>query len=357
MPQIKLAIAGIGWRSHFFAKVASELPEIFQITGALARDKAKGEVFASLWGIPIFSDMSALLAAKPDYVVLLTPREASPGYILDLAKRGVPVLTETPPAPDINTMSQLISSLPPGAKVEVAEQYQFQPMHAARLNVISEGLLGNVSHAQVSCAHGYHGVSLIRLMLNAGYADAKITGCSLSAPLVDGPGRDGPPKAESVQADSQTLALLDFAGKTAVFDFTGAQYFSYIRGNRVLARGERGEINNDKVSYLKSFNDPAYFNLERRDAGQNGNLFGYYHMGIMGSGKWYHENMFAPARLTDDELAVAMCMYKMGLYANGGESFYSVNEGAQDLYLDLMIQQAVATGETIATKSQNWKLA
>jgi len=357
MSQIKFALVGIGWRSHFFAKVAAELPEMFQITGAIARDKAKGEAFASRWGIPVFVDTDALLSAKPDFVVLLVPREANPGYILDLAKRGVPVLTETPPAPDVRAMAQLIDALPPGAKIEVAEQYQFQPLHAARLNVISEGLLGAVSHVQISCAHGYHGVSLIRLMLNAGYADAKITGFKLSAPLVDGPGRDGPPKAESVRDDMQTFALLDFAGKTAVFDFTGAQYFSYIRGNRILARGERGEITNDKVSYLRHFNDPVYFSLDRRDAGQNGNLFGYYHIGIMGDGKWYHKNIFAPARLTDDELAVAMCIYKMGQYANGGESFYSINEGAQDLYLDLMIQQAVATGETVATVSQNWKQA
>ena len=356
MSQIKFALVGIGWRANFFAKVAAELPNMFQIIGAYARDKTKGEAFAAKWGISVFGDIGALLATRPDFLVLSIPREANPGYILDLAKRGVPVLTETPPAPDIQTIAQLIDALPQGAKVEVAEQYQFQPMHAAVLNVISDGLLGSVSHTQVSCSHGYHGVSLIRLILDAGYANAKITGFQLSAPLVNGPGREGPPEAESIKEDLQTLALLDFAGKTAIFDFTGAQYFSYIRGNRMLARGERGEIANEKVSYLRSFNDPVYFNLERRDAGHNGNLFGYYHIGIMGNGKWYNKNMFAPARLADDELAVAMSLYKMGQYANGGESFYSINEGAQDLYLDLMIQQAVATGKTVATTSQNWRL-
>ena len=136
----------------------------------------------------------------------------------------------------------------------------------------------------------------------------------------------------------------------------GAQYFSYIRSNRMLVRGERGEITGDWVSYLKSFNDPAYFTLERRDAGHNGNLYGYYHMGIVGNGKWYYKNILAPARLTDDELAVAMCLYKMGQYVNGGESFYSVNEAAQDLYLDLMIQQAVKTGETVKTTPQDWRI-
>ena len=352
----KFALIGAGWRSEFFTRAAAELPEMFKITGALVRDKAKGEQFSARWGISVCYDMDTLLAGKPDFVVLLVPREMNPSYIIDLAKRGVPVLAETPPAPDIPAMTDLIAALPAGAKVEVAEQYQFQPMHSAILNVAAEGLLGDVSHVQVSCAHGYHGTSMIRLLLGAGYDDAKITGCAVSAPLVEGPGRGGAPKAESVTNAEQVLALLDFGGKTAVYDFTGAQYFSYIRSNRMLVRGQRGEIVGDRVSYLKSFNDPAYFGLERRDAGQNGNLYGYYHIGIVGNGKWYYKNIFAPARLTDDELAVAMCLYKMGEYANGGKSFYSINEAAQDLYLDLMIQQAVKTGETVTTTRQNWRL-
>ena len=356
MSQIKFALIGAGWRSGFFTRAAAELPEMFKITGALVRDKTKGEAFADRWNIPVCGDMDTLLSSKPDFVVLLVPRGDNPGYILDLAKRGVPVLAETPPAPDITAMSDLIETLPKGAKVEVAEQYQFQPMHTAVLNVIADGLLGNVSHAQVSCAHGYHGISLIRLLLGVGYSDAKINGCVLTAPLVKGPDRSGPPSEESIQNEDQVLALIDFGGKTAIYDFTGAQYFSYIRGNRMLVRGERGEITGDKVSYLENFNNPVYFGLERRDAGQNGNLYGYYHIGIIGNGKWYHKNIFAPARLTDDELAVAMCLYKMGQYVNGDESFYSINEAAQDLYLDLIIQQAVKTGETITTTPQNWRL-
>ena len=353
---IKFALIGAGWRSAFFTRTAAELPEMFRITGALVRDKAKGEEFTARWGIPVCGDVDTLLAEKPDFVVLLVPREANPGYIIDLARRGVPILAETPPAPDVPAMTDLITALPAGAKVEVAEQYQFQPMHSAILNVVADGLLGNVSHVQVSWAHGYHGTSLIRLLLGVGYDDAKITGHMLTAPLVAGPGRGGAPTAEAIQNSEQTLALLDFRGKTAIYDFTGAQYFSYIRSNRILVRGERGEIAGDRVSYLKSFNDPAYFGLERRDAGQNGNLYGYYHMGIVGNGNWYHKNIFAPARLTDDELAVAMCLHKMGQYANGGKSFYSINEAAQDMYLDLMIQQAVTTGETITTTGQNWRL-
>jgi predicted dehydrogenase len=36
-------------------------------------------------------------------------------------------------------------------------RYLFQPVHQALLAVAASGRLGNVSHAQVAAAHGYHG--------------------------------------------------------------------------------------------------------------------------------------------------------------------------------------------------------
>jgi len=357
MSQITFAIIGTGWRAEFFTRVVAELPGVFRITGALARNRQKGEAFAAQWGIPVCNDVDTLLAAKPDYVILSVPREANPGYILELAKRGVPVLIETPPAPDIPSMTALMEALPKGAKAEVAEQYPFHPIHAAVNNVIADGLLGEVNHAQVSYAHGYHGVSLIRILLGVGYGDATISARTLTAQITEGPDRNGPPAENKIKNAEQMLALLDFGGKTAIFDFMNEQYFSYIRRRWMHVRGTRGEVIGDRVSYLKSHDEPCYFMLERRDAGHDGNLYGYCHLGIVGNGKWYYKNNYAPARLTDDEVAIAECLYRMGLYANGGESFYSINEGAQDLYIDQLMQQAARTGESIKTSPQCWRLS
>ena len=57
--------------------------------------------------------------------------------------------------------------------MQVAEQYAFQPLHAARLAFIRAGKLGEISQVQVSVAHGYHGISLIRKFLGIGYENVK----------------------------------------------------------------------------------------------------------------------------------------------------------------------------------------
>jgi len=61
-----------------------------------------------------------------------------------------------------------------------------------------------------------------------------------------------------------------------------------------------------------------------------------------------------PARLYDDEIAIASCLVKMADYASGGPSFYSLAEASQDHYLGMLIERAVATGETIESETQPW---
>ena len=143
----------------------------------------------------------------------------------------MPVLTETPPAPDIDGLRALRSLDRSGARIQVAEQYQFQPLHAARLALAASGRLGTVSQAQMSVAHGYHGIDLMRRYL-ALDDDAPVTirGMRFRSPIVDGPDRDGPPHrgARSCQSE-QTIAWFDFGERLGVMDFTDDQYFSWIR--------------------------------------------------------------------------------------------------------------------------------
>ena len=90
------------------------------------------------------------------------------------------------------------------------------------------------------------------------------------------------------------------------------------------------------------------------DAGQDGNLEGFYHKGILAGNEWLYRNPFAPARLTDDEIAVATCLQKMAEYVQGGPSFCGLPEASQDHYLSLMIEKAVRTGEAVKAEKQVW---
>jgi hypothetical protein len=368
----EFVLIGAGWRAEFYLRVAAALPEHFRIAGALVRDEAKGKTFERRWSIPSYRDLESLLATSPDFAVISTPWEMTPVFMDALAKRDMPALAETPPAPDLPGLKKLIPLIKRRAKIQVAEQYLFQPFHAARLELIKSGKLGNVSQVQISVAHGYHGMSVMRAMLGVRFENASITAKTFTSKLVEGSDRSGPPKKEKLIDSQQVIAHFVFINKQGmskqgmnkqggdklgVYDFTGDQYFSWIRAPRLLVRGERGELRDTTLRYLKDFKTPVTLELTRRDAGQGGNLEGYHHQGITAGESWLYRNPFAPARLSDEEIAIATCLEKMAAYAKSGGSFYGLAEAAQDQYLSLMMEKALGSGQTVRTKTQGWARA
>jgi predicted dehydrogenase len=353
--QVVFGIIGGGWRADFYLRVARELPDRFRVAAMMVRDAAKGAAIERSWGIPTHRTIDELLAnPELEFVVVSVPWPVTPVMIRFLHERGMPALAETPPAPDLEGLIALHELTTTGAKVQVAEQYQFQPLHAARLSIARSGRLGTVSQAQVSAAHGYHGMSLMRGLLGVRFEDATITAREFISPIVGSPTRDGPPAEERITKSRQVIAHFDFGDKLGVYDFTGDQYFSYIRSPRVLVRGERGEINNLEVRHLHTHRVPAEYELRRVDAGQYGNLEGYHHKGILAGDEWVYRNPVIPGRLTDDEVAVATCLERMAEYVDGGEGFCGLPDASQDHYLSLMIDEAVRSGEPVRTKRQPW---
>ena len=108
------------------------------------------------------------------------------------------------------------------------------------------------------------------------------------------------------------------------------------------------------MRYLADFRTPVTVTLERQDTGQNGNLEGYFHRGILAGSEWVYNNPFPSARLSDDEIAIASCLAKMHEYVENGTPFYSLAEAAQDHYIGMMIEQAQQTGEPVASTPQPW---
>ncbi|MGO4181358.1 Gfo/Idh/MocA family protein [Paenibacillus sp. TAF43_2] len=357
MSIISFGIVGGGWRAEFYIRIAKALPEKFNIHTILVRDEEKGRLLEAKWGIRTVRNMDQFTAESKQFsfAVVSVPRTAAPAIIQELAERQIPVLAETPPAADLEALTDLYQSLPKDAMVQVAEQYLFQPMHAARIQIARSGKLGEVSQAQVSAAHDYHGISLIRQLLGVGFEHASIIGQTFESQIMQGPSRQGDPLEERMVQSVQRIATLRFGDKLAVYDFTGDQYFSWIRRSRMLVRGSKGELVDSEVSYLKDYATPIHTELRRVDTGQHGNLEGYYHRGVIADGEWLYQNPVAPARLSDDEIAIATCLLRMGLLASGkGASFYSLAEAAQDHYLALLMGEAMASGQTVHTEKQVW---
>ena len=352
---IRFAILGAGWRSEFFARVARELPKRFQMTGLLSRSREKAEAFGQRWGVPLAGSLDELLAAKPDFALVSVPWGVGEELVIELSKRGVPVLYETPPSPSLDGLCALHEALKEWpAKVQVAEQYHLQPLHAARLEASKRDWIGTPSFARVSVAHGYHGISLLRRFLGIEFELPTISARHFKAPLVDGPGRDGPPRTEKIIESDQLIATFDWGEKLGVFDFCGDQYFSWIRGQDLIVRGERGEIHNEEIRSLLNFQTPLNAKLQREVAGKNGNLEGLYLKGLTARGQWLYENPFIPARLSDDEIACAACLQGMAHFIETGDDFYSLAEAMQDRYLDILMAEAAQSGQLVKAETQPW---
>ncbi|MEO0562404.1 MAG: Gfo/Idh/MocA family oxidoreductase, partial [Chloroflexota bacterium] len=229
---ITFGVVGTGWRTAFFLNVANALPERFRCVGVVSRNPEQHTEWAAQFGGNLFSSLNGILAESPDFVVTSVPWDANPGVIESLVERGVPVLSETPPATTIEDMARLYKRVENGAKIAVAEQYHLHPHHAARIALVDSGKLGTVTQAQVSVAHGYHGISLIRRLLGVGFENCTITAQKFTSPVLRWRDRDPIPQDEQVVSSEQVIAHLDFGDKLGVFDFVGDQYWAPYRGQR-----------------------------------------------------------------------------------------------------------------------------
>ena len=356
-PQQKIVfgIVGSGWRAECFLQVARLLPERFAVCGVVSRRETRKAELEAKWGVRVFPSAAALLeATRPRFVVTAVAREAGAKFIKDLTDQGVAVLAETPPADDLRELIELYGSLRPDAKVQVAEQYHLHPMHQARLALVESGRLGEIHYAHVSINHSFHGISLIRKALEIGFENAVINAFGFEHPAVEGPGRNGPPAQERIVMNDHALAIINFGAKAGLFDFEQNQHRSWARSQRILIRGVRGEINNDAVKYLRDYRTPFAFDLTREQTGAYENMEGFHLKGVRGEAEWWYTNPFAPARLADDEIALATCLVKMDRYVGDGTAFYSLAEAAQDQYLALMMEESRRENRPVETASQIW---
>ncbi|MGJ9384316.1 Gfo/Idh/MocA family oxidoreductase [Salipaludibacillus sp. CF4.18] len=349
-------IGGGGFRANYFLRIAKALPDLFRVSGMVVRNEAKGKTLEQQWNIRTYRTLLELLEEEtPDFVVVSVNPEACANYLLQLAELQLPALAETPPAPDLEGLILLHENLTTkGAKVQVAEQYPFHPIQQARLSMINSGRLGKVTEATVSISHFYHGVSLLRKMLHVGFENAEISGKQFQSSLVHGPSRAGYPTEEKITIAPRDLCWIDFGDKLGIYDFTQDQHRSWIRSNHLSVRGERGEIDDNHVNLLKDYKTPLHIDLKRINKGEFENQEGYFLYGILAGEDWVYENPFIPARLYDDEIAIATCLLKMADYIQGGPSFYSLREASQDHYLGMMMKKAIETGERIKTVHQPW---
>lgn len=335
----RIAVVGAGWRAEHFFRIIKALPDRFDLVGVAVRREAEVMRLAER-GIHAVTELRHLDDISPDFVVVATPAEANANTCEQLAAQGHPLLLETPPGVDDAELDHLLALEQSGADIQVAEQYQHQPLLAARLAVIASGRLGEITSADVSVAHGYHGVALIRAALGAGLGEFHVSAHEHESPITIGPGRDGPPTEIGIQQSLRTVAHIDFGDQLGTYDWTDDQYFSWVRSLRFMVRGTRGELDGLAVNYLLDDGKPVAQTLQRWDTGLEGNLEDPGHRGYLLGEEWVYENPFPGARLTDDEIAIATVLQRMSDHVATGSPVYALAEAVHDTRISLAITRA-----------------
>ena len=348
---IRFAIVGTGWRSHFFLRIASACPDRFEVTALVSRTPEKKEEFHKRYGVTLVPSLDDAIATNPLFILTSLPMAVNPAMLHQLADRNMPVLSERAPGKTLEHLTELSARVNKGAKIQITEQYFLQPHHAARIAFAHCGKLGRVSQAQIA-ADG--GLGLLRKYLAVSFENPTITATSFRSQLMKFNKRLEPSAGANLVGSGQTIAWLDFGDRFGVFDFDYEQYGSLIRNQRVLVRGERGELIDHHASYLRDDLIHIEVDFTRHRAGLDGNLEGNYLKGYQADGEWVYRNPMAPAALSDEEIAIGDCLLRMANYLGGGPPLYSLEDACQDWYLNLLIRQAQESGQPVTAETQAW---
>jgi predicted dehydrogenase len=343
------ALVGSGWRARMFIKVARELGTI-RCGGVVVRTPRRLDV-------PSFTSLDACLRElRLDFVLTATPRHVTPRFIADAVDRGVPVLAETPPAPDLDSLRALWSVVGDSGLVQIAEQYPMMPSHAARAALVASGAIGTPTQVQVSSTQQYHAVALIRGLLAAGRGPVSVRATRFTAPLVSPLSRAGWTDDEEAHPTTTTIATLDFAdGLSGVYDFTEQQTRNQLRFRRLTVRGSAGELHNDEVVRMTGPRTLVRTPLVRRQTGYDLDLIGYDTEHISLGSEVLYRNPYPGRRWMDDEIAMATLLEHTADWVRGeGPQPYPLAEGAQDQQVALAIEESADSDTTVTTSREAW---
>ncbi len=333
---IKYAILGAGWRSEFYLRIAALMPDTFKVSGIYIRNKQKQAEFSKKYNVPIIDTLEKLLETDYDFIVSCVNKAGICDTVRELAGKNIPLLTETPVGISLEEIEAFLEEIKPEWRIQVAEQFHFQPRNAAIKSIIDSGILGEITQVQLSCCHDYHAASLIRFFLGTGNEMPEASSFTLPDTVNRYNSRAGLLSEPETVTAEEKFVILRFKDKTALYDFNYEQYFSDIRRSRILIRGRNGEILNNKCTYLKD-GLPRSFTLRRNSYGANESLDGFTLVNITAEGNVLYENPFKSARLSDEEIAIATCLLNMKKYLETGVPFYSLKEAALDSKIFLSV--------------------
>lgn len=317
---INFVIIGGGWRAEFYLRIAKALPEKFQVSAICVRNPKRRQYIADKFNVKVLSCIEECLKESFDFIVNCINKEDISDLSIGLADRGYYVLSETP-----------VMKKPKQGhcyeKIQVAEQFHLKGTYQALKKIIDAGVIGTVNHIQLSVAHNYHAMSMLRFLLDDNEMPSLIGYHILENKMFRTHGRIGEFAEKTEEITEQQIKIYQFKNATAIYDYNIEQYFSPIRKDRILIRGTRGEIENNQVRYLNSDNKAICGDIKMV---MSGLLDGFHIDKITFEDKVLFEFPFKEARLSEEETAIAQCLIDMSNYIKTGKGLYAYERAYED---------------------------
>lgn len=356
MRPLSFIIVGSGWRALFYVRIAKRFSQLFELKYMLCRTQEKADRITAEHGIATTTSEKVCELAKPDFMVIAVTKGSLFAETKKWCERGFPVLSETPVGASVEELKGIWKMVRQGARIQVAEQYHRYPIMAAGIKAITEGKIAEPYAVRISVAHDYHGISLIRHMLQP-YSpmDLRVKymyGNQYIFPVTETNSREGIICNGSWKERERLVITIAFdGGKMAFYDFNKVQYHSFIRERHLNVQGRDGEWNDTVFRYvdenhlpvvqrLKAYLNPKYACLETKELQRQ-------------STEWN------PSIIMDDEqdeYAIATMLLDMREYITNGVEIYSLAEALEDAYLWLLFQEAVRNpNEQIVPEKMPWQ--
>ncbi|MET1005095.1 MAG: hypothetical protein ABWX96_06080 [Propionibacteriaceae bacterium] len=343
------AVIGAGFRADMILQVSRGLPEV-DCVGAVVRTPRS-------LAVPSFTSLTECAhSVHPDFVVTALPWTATPIAIEEAVTMGLPVLAETPPAPDLDGLRTLWAKVGESGLVQVAEQYLLMPSHAARAALVRSGAIGTPTQVQVSSTQQYHAVSLMRGLLGAGRGPVTVRATTFEAPLVNPLNRAGWTGDPEAKPATTTIATVDFGGgQSGVYDFTDNQTRNQLRFRRLLVRGTHGELQDDEAVRMVAPETVVRTPLVRRQTGYDLELNGFDTDHITFGSEVLYRNPYPGRRWMDEEIAIATLLDATAAWVRDeAPPPYPLADGAQDHRIALAIEESARTDQTVTTQVEPW---
>ena len=338
---ISFVIVGSSWRAEFYGRVARTYPDAFRAL-FLCRSEEKARLMKLRTGIDAITTEGEALAFRPDFIVVAVDRAHLTDVAEQWATRGFPVVVETPAGDSEEQLNRMARLEADGAKIVCAEQYHRYPILAEGLRLIASGALGAPHFLYLSLAHDYHAASLIRHALLVGKERYIIQGQKFVVPVVDTDSRAGQRFDGHMGQETLNRALITFeSGKSALYDFSGTQYHSFIRSRHITVRCERGEWSDAMIYGLDEQNQP----WQKPLLPEIPEKYRWERTLRCLDTRWLNDlrKAWRPELHLDntqDEFAIATLLLDMAEYLNGGPSPYPLWEAIEDARFFMRLRQS-----------------